>query len=393
MFFGEKLQNVRELKGLSRKELADLINVSEQAVWQYENQYTVPKFETVNELKRIFSVKPQFFYSDSFIKDVSSIEHIAYRAEDRESRKKVKMETTYINFIDYFISRFEQNLDSPIGNILSLRKYSEELFYSRKAETNKNNILKKIAEVARKKLDIEENRDLLYKLEMSGIFILEKNMGSKIDAYSTWTKDDRAFIILGSMKKSSVRRNFDLAHELGHLLMHRHIDMDSLSRDEHKVIEKEANDFASYFLLPEKEFMRDFEQIKKRSNPYSYVEMKMKYMVSIVALEYRAYKLGLLTFEENRYFYASLNRNNLRKKEPLDEDIPIIKPGKIRALLNFVFEKHIFILKDFLDQHGIEITFLESLLGIDQGFLSKFKEEIREDYYKTNVINFMATES
>lgn len=393
MFFGEKLQNVRELKGLSRKELADLINVSEQAVWQYENQYTVPKFETVNELKKIFSVKPQFFYSDSFIKDVSSIEHIAYRAEDRESRKKVKMETTYINFIDYFISRFEQNLDSPIGNILSLRKYSEELFYSRKAETNKNNILKKIAEVARKKLDIEENRDLLYKLEMSGIFILEKNMGSKIDAYSTWTKDDRAFIILGSMKKSSVRRNFDLAHELGHLLMHRHIDMDSLSRDEHKVIEKEANDFASYFLLPEKEFMRDFEQIKKRSNPYSYVEMKMKYMVSIVALEYRAYKLGLLTFEENRYFYASLNRNNLRKKEPLDEDIPIIKPGKIRALLNFVFEKHIFILKDFLDQHGIEITFLESLLGIDQGFLSKFKEEIREDYYKTNVINFMATES
>ncbi|WP_039731044.1 ImmA/IrrE family metallo-endopeptidase, partial [Enterococcus mundtii] len=64
-----------------------------------------------------------------------------------------------------------------------------------------------------------------------------------------------------------------------------------------KVIEKEANDFASYFLLPEQEFINDFKQIKKKSNPYSYVELKMKYMVSIIALEYRAYKLGLLSFE------------------------------------------------------------------------------------------------
>ncbi|HEM2005253.1 TPA: helix-turn-helix transcriptional regulator, partial [Listeria monocytogenes] len=43
MFFGEKLRSVRELNGLSRKELADKLNLSEQAIWQYENQYTVPK--------------------------------------------------------------------------------------------------------------------------------------------------------------------------------------------------------------------------------------------------------------------------------------------------------------------------------------------------------------
>ncbi|HEM1995979.1 TPA: helix-turn-helix transcriptional regulator, partial [Listeria monocytogenes] len=54
MFFGEKLRSVRELNGLSRKELADKLNLSEQAIWQYENQYTVPKFEVVNELKGVF---------------------------------------------------------------------------------------------------------------------------------------------------------------------------------------------------------------------------------------------------------------------------------------------------------------------------------------------------
>lgn len=227
---------------------------------------------------------------------------------------------------------------------------------------------------------------------MAGISILEKNMGSSIDAYSTWTKEDRAFIILGNMKKSSVRRNFDLAHELGHLLMHSLIDMDSLSKDEHKAIEKEANDFASYFLMPEEDFINDFNQIAKKSNPYSYVELKMKYMVSIIALEYRAYKLGLLSYEENRYFYASLNKNNMRKKEPLDEDIPVVKPGKIRALLHFVFENHLLLLNDFLESYNIELLFLESLLGIDAEFLAKFKESVREDYYGSNIINFSPAE-
>ena len=389
MFFGEKLQNVRELKGLSRKELADIINVSEQAIWQYENQYTVPKFEIINELKRVFAVKPQFFYTKPFVRKNSDIANIAYRAKDRESRKKAKMETTFIDFVDFFISTFEEKVDATPMLICSLKAQVEKLYYKERHQKSDNIALKSIAELARENLSIDHNRELLYKLELSGISILEKNMGPSIDAYSTWTKDNRPFIILGNRKKSSVRRNFDLAHELGHLLMHSLIDMDSLSKEEHKAIEKEANDFASYFLLPETEFLRDFAEIKKKSNPYSYVELKMKYLVSIVALEYRAYKLGLLTFEENRYFYATLNRNkeNLRQKEPLDEDIPIVRPGKTRALLNFVFDNQLLQLSDFLEQFNIEESFLESLLGIDKGFLTKITTTIRSDYYGSNVIN------
>lgn len=388
MFFGEKLQAVRELKGLSRKELADLVNVSEQAIWQYENGYTVPKFEIVNKFKQIFFVKPQFFYTEAFIKNIATIEQIAYRAEDREARKKAKMETTYLDFVSHFILAFEANVEEPSKTIYHLRQASEKDYYSASTTTDKKAIIQHLAEKARIELNVQNNKELLYKLEMSGISILEKNMGAEIDAYSVWTKENRPLIILGNRKKSSVRRNFDLAHELGHLLMHRLIDMDSLSKEEHKVIEKEANDFASYFLLPEQEFINDFKQIKKKSNPYSYVELKMKYMVSIIALEYRAYKLGLLSFEENRYFYASLNKYNMRQKEPLDEDIPIVQPGKIRALLHFVFENQLLLLSDFLDKYNIELSFLANLLSIDEEFLSKFNDKVRVDYYRSNIIHF-----
>lgn len=394
MFFGEKLQSVRELNGLSRKELADELNLSEQAIWQYENQYTVPKFEVVNELKKIFNVKAQFFYTEPFATNISKIENIAYRAEDREARKKTKMETTFIDFVSYFLDKFESKLHLPMNVLSTLRDESIQLYNRSLDTTDRLSQLEKIAENARKKLDVQANSELLYKLELSGIYVLEKNMGATIDAYSTWTNQGKPFIILGNKKKSAVRRNFDLAHELGHLLLHYKIDMDSLTKDEHKIIEKEANDFASFFLLPKEQFLKDFATISKKSNPKSYVDLKMKYMVSIAALEYRAYKLELLTFEENRYFYATLNRKNYRTNEPLDEDIAIVRPGKVRALLDLILKNRLFSLNDILNDHSIDRSFLEALFGLENKFLNKYTEESNREYFNdSNVVSLFPTES
>ncbi|MCP8856784.1 helix-turn-helix domain-containing protein [Latilactobacillus fuchuensis] len=379
MFFGEKLQKVRELNGLSRKELAETIGISEQAIWQYENQYTVPKFEVINQFKKIFKVKPQFFFEAPFVEQISSTDDIAYRSDDRDARKKVKMETSYIDFVDYFIEQFETQLDVEQGDIESLTNQIEQLYYGSDQKTGET--IAEIARIARTNLNVDQNKALLYQLEIAGVFVLEKNMGPTIDAYSTWTQNQRPFIILGSKKKSAVRRNFDLAHELGHLLMHRKIDMDSLTTFEYKAYEKEANYFASVFLLPEQEFIKDFEKINKKSNPFSYVELKMKYSVSIIALEYRAYQLNLLSFEENRYFYASLNRNGFRTEEPLDADIPIVKPGKVRALISFIFENKLLKMNDFLDQYQIEAEFLATLLAIETTFIAQFEQLNTKEYY------------
>ncbi|MBP1970160.1 transcriptional regulator with XRE-family HTH domain [Virgibacillus natechei] len=62
MFIGENLTNLRIMKGLSRKQLSEKLGITEQAIWQYENNYTSPKMEIVNELKSIFQVKAKYFY-------------------------------------------------------------------------------------------------------------------------------------------------------------------------------------------------------------------------------------------------------------------------------------------------------------------------------------------
>jgi len=382
MFIGANLQKVRVLYGYSRKELGEALNVSEQAVWQFENQMTTPSFETIVALKRLFSVKTAYFYQEKKAMVVVKEENIAYREADIVSRKKTTAEAEYLNTIYPIISTIESYLDVPKGNIQQIRDTILSCYYSSEEITRVE--VQQMAEQAREMLDISlDNSDLLYKIEKSGVHIVEKNIGGKADAYSTWSEDRQtAFIVLGK-RKSAVRRNFDLAHELGHLLMHVDREFLSLDKNEYNKLEAEANMFASFFLLPEKEFLQDFSKLNYISNPDSYVELKMKYHVSIQALEMRAYKLGLLTPQQNTYFYRQIAKKNYRKKEPLDEEMILKRPGKIRSIMQLVFSNHLLSLADFLEDLHVETDYVSKLFTIEKEFFSPFQNnESFSDYGK-----------
>ena len=85
MFIGENLLNLRVMHGYSRKQLAEMIDVSEQAIWQYENYYTSPKLQNINELKTIFNVKGLYFYREVMLERYERsnnipLMNIAYRS-------------------------------------------------------------------------------------------------------------------------------------------------------------------------------------------------------------------------------------------------------------------------------------------------------------------------
>lgn len=372
MFIGANLQKVRILYGYSRKELGEALNISEQAIWQFENQMTSPSFETIVALKRLFSVKTAYFYQEQLIDSVVFEENIAYREADIVSRKKTAAEAEYLNTVYPIIAAIESYLEVPEGNIQQIRDEILTLYYSFEEITRTE--IQQIAERARAALSIATNNgDLLYKIEKSGVHIVEKNIGGKADAYSTWSKNRKtAFIVLGK-RKSAVRRNFDLAHELGHLLMHVDQEFLSLDKKAYNQLETEANLFASFFLLPEEEFLKDFSKLRAISNPDSYVELKMKYNVSIQALEMRAYKLGLITPQQNTYFYRKIASKDYRKKEPLDEEIVFKRPGKIRSIMQLVFSNNLLSLAELLDELHVETDYLSKLFTIEPEFFQPFE--------------------
>lgn len=106
-------------------------------------------------------------------------------------------------------------------------------------------------------------------------------------------------------------------------------------------------------------------------------------MAPTTTLEYR----NLLTFEENRYFYTTLNRKSYRKNEPLDEDISIVKPGKIRSLLDLIFKNQLLSLNDFLNHYYLDRVFLEDLFGFENKYLAQYGETLDREYFtNSNVV-------
>ncbi|EJG43665.1 helix-turn-helix family protein [Streptococcus pneumoniae 2070335] len=242
MFNGRVLKELRLLNGLSRAELAQRINLTEQAIWQFESNETKPKLSTKMHLANQFHVDLTYFeQEEESIRFDSSV--IAFRNADLATRKTIDIQTMYLHKVDSLIDYFESFVIIPNIIIHDLSNVVSESYH-------KGESIEELALYAREKLGIsKDNHDLLYKLERSGIYIVERLINGQADAYSAWSKLGRPYIVLGT-NKSSVRRNFDLAHELGHILLHKYKDMN----EDGDRLEQEANYFASCFYCQKKSF-------------------------------------------------------------------------------------------------------------------------------------------
>ncbi|WP_077329660.1 spr1629 family repressor/antitoxin [Virgibacillus siamensis] len=390
MFIGENLTNLRIMHGYSRKQLSEILGITEQAVWQYENQYTSPKMKIVNDLKSIFNVKSRYFYKKDVLSRYVKAENIplmniAYRSKVINVISKTQSEAKHVQFLDSFVNYFAAKINFPTQKIIQLRNNVIEFLNT--ADQDRQTQITHVAKMARHALDLDENTndELMFAMEKSGIFIFEKAIGEEIDAYSLWTKQERPFIILGNLKRSAVRRNFDLAHELGHLLLHYRVEFTNLDRNEHKAFEKEANQFAGAFLLPEKAFLTDLQTVERITNPDAYIDLKKKWKTSLQVLGYRAANLGILDEKNHRNFYAALHRKGYLKREPMDETISIQRPQKMKSIMDLGFKKRIFNLQQMLNNDWMaDVQFLHQITGIDANFFDRYMMK-KKDFELTHV--------
>ena len=380
MFYGENLEYMRQLNGLSRSDLAQQIGVSEQAIWQYEAKNVMPEINKIHQLCQLFKVKSYFFLKqrDAILNQASvDIHRIAFRAKNQKSSNKLlnrqhKQSEFISNFTNYLFSHVSQ----PKLKIYEIINEIDKVW---KGQPLNKELINRIAEQTRRLiLGSGTNQNLLLEIEKMGIVVYEQQLDMSTDAFSFWSNDETPYIILGDNKGIAVRRNFDIAHELGHLLLHRQVEFDLLTRDEYKDVEKEADWFAAHFLLPEKRFMEDFNQISKKSNPEYFVVLKEKWHVSIQAMAMRAYALKGLTDSQYRYFWSLINKKGFKKSEPLDNTIELPKPVKINSLMDLLFRKQVLTPEQILDDYKVEPEFFHHVLRIHPKLFYKFMEEHKE---------------
>jgi Zn-dependent peptidase ImmA (M78 family) len=118
------------------------------------------------------------------------------------------------------------------------------------------------------------------------------------------------------------RLRFTLAHELGHLVMHR---IPSLK------MEDEANRFAAEFLMPRAEIE---PQLMRLSLPVL-ATLKQIWKVSMAALLEHAKRLGTVTERQYVRLRSALSAHGYLRREPAELDVPREQPHVLRALLDF----------------------------------------------------------
>ena len=83
MTFGEKLQKLRKVHGLSQEELASQITVSRQALSKWELGTAIPDTENVLQISRIFDVSLDYLLNDAY----SDESYFRYGQTDRNVAK------------------------------------------------------------------------------------------------------------------------------------------------------------------------------------------------------------------------------------------------------------------------------------------------------------------
>ena len=166
--------------------------------------------------------------------------------------------------------------------------------------------------------------NIIHLLESKGVRIFSLAIDAlEVDAFSMW-KEGTPFIFL-NCAKTAERSRHDAAHELGHLVMHRH------GGPIGRKAEEQANAFASAFLMPRSSILA---HVPRFPNLATLVTLKRIWQVSVAALAYRLHALEILTDWHYRMLYIQISRNKFRRREPnpIARETSLVLPKIFAAL-------------------------------------------------------------
>jgi len=196
--------------------------------------------------------------------------------------------------------------------------------------------------------------DLTHCIERAGILVVMCDLDPKIDGVTMQVRDLPPCIFLNK-NITADRLRFSLAHELGHIIMHR-VPTDTM--------EDEANTFAAELLAPSKELYRYF--IGRRITLESLARAKAYWRVSMQFVLYQAKAVGVIDHYPAERLWRRISQLGWRTREPADTDFEPEEPALFPALLNLHTADLEFKPGDFKKLFHIEINDLRELYGIQE---------------------------
>jgi len=371
-----RLKEARLFRKMTLADLAQAVGVNKQAISQFENCKSSPEPMTLRRIADALGFPYSFFVETE---DVSTIGNTYFRA--LYSSKKKDLAAQQIK------AKYVAKIHSVLSSKVKFKPLNLPHF-----DADETITIEDIAVQTRQYWNLGDApiANMVSLLERNGIIVGEFATNSRgIDAFYQYYEEGghpTYCVILGTDKKSFYRRQFNCAHELGHILLHeRYSDLNEIDREEFREREDQANAFAAAFLLPEKAFGNDVAAYPNRLSHY--VELKKKWNVSIMAMIMRAYSLGYLSSNQYSYLMRQMSTRGYRQIEPLDNSIEYKHPCALKQSINLLLTKGNMSGNDILNlfsANGFSLSanVIEELLNLESGTL------LQASKAESNIIEF-----
>lgn len=312
---GDRLKQAREIRGLTQVQLAEKLDVSQSCIAQLERDERVgfePSEGLVQALSLSLGFMPSFFSSLGVPE--FPLGSLLYRKRNSLKAIDENRIRQFAKLVFEISERLSKNLRLPSVNLPRILEESP-------AEA---------AQLTRAALGLSPDtpiKNLIYQLEKKGVLVIVVPYEiDEHDAFSLWTSSKSKPLMVISGGKSGDRQRFNVAHELGHLVMHRSYDGNVKQRED------EANDFASEFLMPG-EVLRN--EIETPVTIEKLAVLKGRWGVSIQALAKKSYDLEIINYRQYTYLNKQINAFGWRKQEP--NYIIAEKPRAFRKMIEVTY--------------------------------------------------------
>ena len=305
-FNPKRMDIARWRRGLSKGALAAALDISPRMITAYERGEKAPSEERLDLLASVLDFPREFFLASDLEMlpvDASSF-RAATRMTARQRDRALASGTLAVALSDWIEERF----DLPAVAVPTYQGVDPET----------------AADAVRAEWGLGSRpvANMLHLLEAHGVRVFSLVEECRhMDAFSFW-RDARPYALANTMK-SAERRRMDLAHELGHLVLHWRGGARGRSA------ESEADQFGSAFLMPAGSVFADAPGRNPSADDLSWA--KKRWGVSVAALAYRMHTLKLISDWHYRSLFIEIGKRGWRLREP-NEARP-----EISSLLDSVF--------------------------------------------------------
>lgn len=273
----QNLIKLRVTNKYTQEYVAEKADISLLAYRNIESGKSKPNLSTLEKIANVYNAN----ISDLLKETQQQISKVRFRALEK---KNIRKREDIISEISLWIEKYNK-----LVNQLKLNSNFEYKLADIENKTNNPIIM---AQEARKALELSNDEtvmDICNLIEFkAGIKIMAKQFNS--DSFFGLSAEDihgGKIIVVNTWDRISVeRRIFSVAHELGHILMH----FDNAQNDlisENNVEEKEANTFASHFLMPNSDFISAWNKSANCDFVDRVIRIKQIFRVSYQVVLYR----------------------------------------------------------------------------------------------------------